>query len=286
MSRSRFTQLSIEAMAAEIGGDHTRAAALRRAQNGEGMSQHHDTSLKNAVTELSRWIGPAITELQVFTREIAEVEGRGGKVPDAYLKANRKAILGRITYGDQQAREAFRAAATDALADATKIRAAHEAGRDPQARIADEMERARLIGSTVRADDLVAQAEAMLRADQPRRAEFLLAVARDKGAKMTDELGRAIEDALDTAEPERKAARSIEESVRTYSDAYHALRLEVLARGGVGVRDDGTIGEGRPSEVAHASLYAKAAALRTGADAPDINSVPTGGYVRSKPDVS
>lgn len=269
MSRSRFTQLSIELAGAEIGGRHQEAAALRRALNGEGMSQYHDTNMKKAIGEIARWVGPAVNELNIVARDAAEAAERGTPVSASWVLNTRGKILERVRYGDDKARDAFKAAAEEALTDARKMRAAAEAGRDPRARIADEMERARLVASSTSAEDIAAQAKASLDAGQPRRAALLLAVALDKGAKFTGTMASDIEDAIDAAEPERRAARSIEESVAAYSQAFRDVRLQALTSAGLGVTPDGSVGDGQSSGVARSSIAAKMAAHRAGQSAPD-----------------
>lgn len=303
---SQGNRLYAAILAAELSGNHREVARLKRAKQMEGRMGHYDNQFIKAIELLGDGIAPAARELASFEAEAKQATEQGRPFPPKYYKDRRDAILGRVAYGESKARAALADYQREALADARQTRAAAEVGRDPQARMADEMERARLIGSSVNADALAQQAMSALDANQPRRAEFLLAVAVDKGWKggvrfdtatgqavgTLSELRQSIEDAIDSAEPDRQSARSLEESVAANTFAFSQERVTVLARFGIGVMRDGSIGTGRTSgldgvsEVAVASIGAKLRAHASGTATPEglLASGPTGDYAGGKAD--
>jgi hypothetical protein len=300
----RGNRLDAAIFAAELSGDTREVARLKRAKQMEGRMGHYDDKFRKAIEKLADGIAPAARELASFEAEANEAAEQGRPYPPKYYRDRRDAILGRVAYGESQARAALAEYRQEALTDARETRAAAEAGRDPQARIAEELERARLIGSSTNAQAFAEQASAALTAKQPRRAELLLSVAVDKGWKGGVELDPAtgepvgtlpklrqsIEDAIDAAEPDRQSARSLEESVAANTFAFSQERVAVLARFGIGVMRDGSIGTGRTSgldgvsEVAVASIGAKMRAHVTGTATPDglMASTATGEYARAK----
>lgn len=266
----------------------------------------YETRFKEAVERLQKDLDPPARELSIFEAEAKEATDQGRPYPPSYFKAQRDKIIGRIAYGEMTARAAFAVIRDEALAEAREVRAASKVGRDPQARMADELERASLIGSASKtAEALAIEARAMLEAKQPRRAEFLLSVAIDKGwtgetridsatgpYNTRDALTRMVEDALDSDEPDRQAARSLEESVAASTLAFEQERRVALTKFGIGVTRDGSIGTGRfdgpdgLSEVAVASIGAKMRAHASGKPTPDglLASSVTGAPARSKGD--
>lgn len=254
---------------------------------------YYRKKFSDAADALARDMVPAANELAIFEREAAEAKERGTPFPPSYYRNRRDKILERVALGESKARAAFAAARDEAIKDARELRAEAEADRDPQLRIAEEMERARLIGlSRVSSDDLVQQAQDALRDGQPRRAEFLLSVAVDKGYRSFDidpETGQTalarltadIQDAIDASEPQRERARAIERTTVAAAEVFAQERRTLLAKHGIGVREDGSIGSGRPGEAARASLSAKVAAWHGGDKQPEgvLPSAPTGGDV-------
>jgi hypothetical protein len=179
---------------------------------------------------------------------------------EAAYKEDRDAILAQVRSADALASNALRDYQREALAEARALRAAAEADRNPQARMADELERQRLATSKTSADDFLGQARAMLAAGQPQRAALLLAVAEDKGAKFGSELLLAVADALDASDPKRSEAKAIEDAVASNSVEFGLARTRMLAKYGVGLGADGMAGTGAPGQKAAASLQAKLAA--------------------------
>lgn len=296
-----YHDYSLAIFSAELAGDTQEVARLKRAKQTRSDMNSYETRFKEAIARLNKDLDPPARELQVFESEAQTAVDQGRPYPPKYYRDMRDKIIGRIAYGEMQARAAFTEARDEALAEARQTRAAAEAGRDPQARIAEELERARLIGSAAKsADALATEAQAVLAAGQPRRAEFLLAVAVDKGWKggvrydsatgrqvgTLSELRQSIADAIDSAEPDRRAARSLEETVAAAAFQFAQERKAALAKFGIGVLADGSIGSGHPSEVARASLSAKVAAHRAGVAEPAglLASAPTGDPLRSKAD--
>jgi hypothetical protein len=180
----------------------------------------------------------------------------------AVFDEERNELLAVIRAADSLAIGHLRDYQRDELAKARALRAAAEAERNPQERMADELERQRLTASKVGADDFVAQAKEMLAAGQPRRAALLLAVAEDKGAKITPELQVQVADALDASDPKREEALEIERAVAANSAGFLQDRYRMLAKYGVGIRDDGSAGTGAPGQAASASIRAKMAVWR------------------------
>lgn len=271
----------------------------------------HDTNFRKAMDELADGLSPALAELAAFNRSVAEAEERGTPYHGTYVHATREQILRRARVGDDNAKAAFRAYRATALGDANALRMAAEAERDPAARMADEMERARLVRSPIDAENFAAQARLLLDGGQPHRAKLMLGVALDKGWKggietvyVTDEVSGAkvptavsqlqrlrtgIEDALDVAEPKRAEAKAIEGSVAEGEREFLASRIAMLAKHGAGEDRHGAVVFGA-REVARASMGAKAAAweqsVATGKpySPPEgaLASVPSEVYVRAR----
>jgi hypothetical protein len=274
-------------------------AAFKRLRVREGhMTSSYTGKFQDAITRMSRDVAAGVNELRIFDSEIAEAQERGVKVPPSYIRDRRAKILQRIRENDAFVRGKLTDAQREAAIEAKRLRAAAEASRDPQARIADEMERARLAKSNTSADAFAAQARAALDAGQPRRAELLLGVALDKGYRggfetdpATGEtistlptLTRAISDALDTSEPDRQSARALEEAIEAATVEFTNARTTVLAQHAIGLTESGDIGSGETREVALASMSAKMRAFRAGNPEPEgvLASAPTGGTVRGK----
>ncbi len=165
---------------------------------------------------------------------------------------------------EQSSRQAFAAWAIETSSEANAKRAEAEAQRDPAVRVADELERARLVASPQDSAMLASQALWMLDAGQPQRAAFLASVAQQKGARVDPSLLARIDNALDDSEPLRKDARTLEDEITTATVAFDTSRLSALADAGYGVQEDGSIGDGKPREVASASAASKVAAYAAG----------------------
>lgn len=147
-------------------------------------------------------------------------------------------------------------------AEARAKRAAWRANSDPMTRYAADYPR--LMASPRDASDIATEALWMVDNGQPERAAFLLQVAQDKGHRPDPLLRARIDDALDATDPARKEARAIEDDLAKSAVEFETTRLSSLAAAGFGVTADGSIGEGRPSEVASASIAAKMSAYAAG----------------------
>lgn len=266
------------------------------------MSKHEE-AVRDLIAGLDASIGAEAVKLAEFEAEAAKATERGTPFSRRYYRDQRAALVAKVAEADAKSRAEMGAWRTAALADARETRAKAEADRDPQLRIAEEMERARLVASTTNAETFAAQARQALDAKQPRRAALLLGAAMDKGWKGGIEIDPEtgvpistlstliadIEDGIDTAEPDRAEARSLELTIIAADRAFSATRTTVLARHGIGVRGDGSIGSAHPEDIARASLSAKLSAFRmaqeagTGYEAPKglNDSVPTGDYLSS-----
>jgi hypothetical protein len=173
-------------------------------------------------------------------------------------ESDRSAILEAVAFLDEDARAAFDAYAAEEAGEAVDLRAAAEASIDGATRAADELERARLVASGTNPSEFVAQAQAMLAGKQPRRAALMLAVAKDKGARVMPDLERAVEAALDESDPKRSLAVQYEQDLAKEADDFAVSRIRVLAIT-TGVTPDGRAGDGSVEARASASSTAKMA---------------------------
>ncbi|MFN8520517.1 MAG: hypothetical protein U0667_14260 [Chloroflexota bacterium] len=228
----------------------TAIAALKRMKVGGTMSRN---SYESAVEALDEGIAPVMAEL-------ASLEKDKDRYPARYYDRVRGELIAKARIGDEVAVTAVNAYRAAALQEARELRAAAEAGRDPAGRMADEMERARLVASATDADVFAEQARAILAAGQPQRAAFLLDVALAKGWSGGMGIDRAtgegystrkrlqgeIDCALDEAVPQRQEARALEEAVAANVAEFQRTRTALLAKHGLGLAADGTAGRVRP----------------------------------------
>ncbi len=196
-----------------------------------------------------------------------QVEAKTGKFPDAYVEAHTEELRAAVVGADTEVRNAMTTYAVQASKEARDLRAAHEAEREPARRLADEMEHARLVGSTrLDANLLFGKAVEMLDANQPARAKFLWEVVAEKGGlSPTNMVGaKAFESTLDTAidasDPRLKDASAIEAKLAADSIEFSRTRTSALNDAGLGITRDGTVGTGA-SDVANASIQAKVEAF-------------------------
>jgi hypothetical protein len=154
-------------------------------------------------------------------------------------------------------------------AEANKLRIQSDADRPAAERTAEMMERQQLLAAGVRAADLVEQAEQALAADRPRRAAFLVDVARSMGGVALGDLPNRVEDALDEVDDKRSQARAIEDEAEANFRELEVLRFRALAAAGVGVSPDGGAGNGSSDAVARANIARKLAAFHAGGDFSD-----------------
>jgi hypothetical protein len=191
-------------------------------------------------------------------------EAATGRFPASFVESERLRLRREVSAADGAAEDAFRQYRRDTLLEALNLREQAEADRDPSARMADELERSRLAASDTNPAIFLERAEAALRADRPQRASLLLSVAIDRGAKGVGELMAAVEDALDKADPTRKQARELEDTVAEHTTEFEAKRLDVLQVSAVGIAENGSVGTGTSEDVARASVASKLAAYSSG----------------------
>jgi hypothetical protein len=154
-------------------------------------------------------------------------------------------------------------------ADAKKLRVQADADRPAADRTAEMLEKQQILASGVRADVLLAQAEDALAADRPRRAAFLVDVARSVGGVVLGDLPNRVDDALDEVDEKRSQARAIEDEAESNYRELEVLRLRALAAAGIGVSGDGSAGNGSSEALARANVARKLAAFHAGGDFSD-----------------
>ncbi len=229
-------------------------AALKRLNlNGGNMSKDKFKAALDAVTE---GIAKREAELRLVNVEAAE-----GRITPLFAERERARLVAEIREADVKARGLLNDAVTEGLKARNALLAKTETERDPAARMADELERARLVASRVDGDSFVEQASAMLEAGQPARAAFLLEVAKDKGARYTTAIEADVTAALEASDPNRQAAKIVEDEIASSMATFDVKRFAVLSSSGLGIALDGSIGNGHPEEASRASAAAKMAAF-------------------------
>ena len=193
----------------------------------------------------------AASNLQAFDASASD-----GHLPAAFAASERQRLVKIVRDADADALAAAEKYADEQADDIQRSRAAIDAKRDPAARMADEMERARIVAGPSSGDDLAKIAADLLRAGQPQRASLMLECARQKGARYTFDLDSAVADALDEADPDRKRARDAESKLASDVSEFGALRLRTLAQS-VGVAPDGLAGSASVEERTRANVNAK-----------------------------
>ena len=245
----------IEALKAKV-TTHEELVQMAEIYVTGGPVNKHEGNYAKANAELAEGLGGQLEALTALDTE-------KDKYPTDYVTAQRAVILDKVRITDANASQALAAYQAEALLEARKLRASAEAEIDPTTRLADELERQRLVQSSTDGNQLARQAAEMLNADQPHRASVLLAAAKDKGARMVSELELALEDALDQADPTRAKARDLEEAFVRNTAEFNTARLGMLAKYGVGIGPDGSAGTGSAGQAARASLSAKLTAYST-----------------------
>jgi hypothetical protein len=209
--------------------------------------------MPSAITSGLNAVLKAATDLQAFDESASD-----GHLPAAFVASERARLVNVVKHADADALVAAEKYVTTQGDDISRARASIDAKRDPSARVADEMERARIVAGPSSGDDLARVAADLLKAGQPQRAAFMLACARDKGARYTFDLDTAVADALDESDPDRKKARDAETKLQGDVSEFGALRLRTLAIS-VGVASDGTAGSGHVEDRTRANISAKTA---------------------------
>lgn len=232
----------------------TQIAALKRLGGKMGTRGKFTAAVEKFVDGVTK----GVADLAALDAQM-----EAGAILPKYHEAQRLAILRGIRVADGEAGDLFAAYQRETLAEARRLRALADAERDPAQRVADELEMARLSSSTLDGDVFAEQARDVLAAGQPRRAAFLLDVAKQKGARMTDALRADVEAALDEAVPHRASAREIEAEVQDRTVEFVQIRTKALA-GSLGIAPDGTLGGGSSEERTSASVASKMAAYAAG----------------------
>jgi len=209
------------------------------------------------------------SEVVVPGEMLARLDADREKYPPNWYQGERLRLIRAAQGGDQAARIRLAEYAEAGRREAAKLRAQAEADRDPAVRTAEIAERQALIAANASASDLLADAYRMLDAERPERAAFLLAVARERGAMVTDDLPQQVEAALDADNPTRQQARDIEAAVEANLAQYAVLRARTLVASGLGMTESGDAGTGAPGDVARANVTRKLAAYATGEDHSD-----------------
>jgi hypothetical protein len=183
----------------------------------------------------------------------------GEMLPD-FVQRERARLTAAVRVADEAAIRAFREHAQERDSAAIALRAKSEVTTDQTRRLADLQERAALVASSTDAGEFLRQSQEMLAAGQPERAEFLLSVAREKSPNSWDSFDtfKEVRAAMDERDPDRKAAKAIEDETSTASDAFWTNRATILA-GSVGMRPDGSPGHGDPGERAVARVESRVA---------------------------
>lgn len=200
---------------------------------------------------------------------LSELRADRDRYPAEFYEQEHRRLTQWARGHDSAVLSAIREYADLAASDARKLRSQAEADRPAAERTAEMLERQALLSGEVRADVLLAQAEDALAADRPRRAAFLLGVARERGGSILDDLPGRIEDALDELDETRAQARAIEDEANANASQFEVLRLRALAAVGLGVETDGTAGNGTSEAVARANVARKLAAWHAGEDYSD-----------------
>jgi hypothetical protein len=229
----------------DIRNDPSVRAFHRAPRRGENMPSIITSGLDAVVK--------AATDLQAFDQSASD-----GHLPPPFVASERARLVNVVRHADTDALYAAQKYADTQHDDIQSARASVEAKRDPSARMADEMERARIVSGPSSGDDLARVAADLLRAGQPQRAALMLTCARDKGARYTFDLDSAVADALDESDPDRKRARDAETKLASDVSEFGALRLRTLAIS-VGVASDGSAGSGHVEDRTRANVSAKTA---------------------------
>lgn len=231
--------------------------ALARADQSEREAQAareaHEARRRSTMNTKHAAFTKALADLDAFVADASD-----GHFPAEYVARRKNELMTAARIADEEAIREHNANRAAKLTEARDLRAEAEAKRDPNQRIADEMERVRLRTDGADPNDLIAKAEAMLAAKQPERARFLLDTARALGGRPARRVDRAIEDALDLAIPQRAKARELETDVQAEADAFMINRYDALVRSHIGITESGEFGAGKPEQVASASTLAKA----------------------------
>jgi hypothetical protein len=248
-----YAETVAELAAARAAGDDQKVAALEkyialveRALRGETVSKS-----QTATEKFNKEVVAALAELTSLDQQLTDEA-----ILPGYHTKKRGEVIARVRAADAAAADIFGEFQREKLAEAGRLRAAAEANVDPTERMASELERARLAQSGTDASVFAQQAADMLRNGQPSRAALLLGVAKDKGARVSSEFERELEDALDECIPDRKAAKAVEVEVQTRTDEYARMRTKALAET-LGVGQDGQVGTGRSEDRTRASIATK-----------------------------
>ena len=218
----------------------------------------HEQRYAAAQAALETGLQKALAAITQLDLDLAEE-----KILPGWHAKERARLLAEARDADAAAGKAYQQYVAGARADAARLRAQAAVG-DPQAVMADELLRARLLTEPHDGAHYADQARAMLDAGQPARAALLLEVAQAKGSRVTSDLPAEIEAALDLSVPDRKQAREIEQAVEANAAKYSVARAQALAST-LGIGPSGEVGTGSLSERTSANVAAKMGAHLAGA---------------------
>lgn len=243
---------ALERRAARIKAEVERVTRLQAIE--VGMSKHADNYTK-ALTELNEGLVKA-------ARDLRALQAEQKKYPeDWYAEQHAKAVA-KVATLDAHAQRTMESYQSEAIADATRIRAAAEVEVDPTRRLADEMLRMRLMQSPTDAGELARKGSDLLNAGQPEQAKVYIEAARDKGARLSGDVLTALEDALDMKDPLRSQARAIEEEFFANTQDFTAKRMAALVSAGLGAAENGQAGNGTSPEISRANVIGRMSAYR------------------------
>jgi hypothetical protein len=249
----------------ELGAD----AALRKFDAAMGrveaelkaIARRRDMPDKTRIATAQTAVREAAAAIAAF-----RVEAATGMFPADFARQREGELRFALSEADRLANSAAADYDGEARQEAASLRARAEATRDPNLRIADQMERQSLVASPLNGDELLRRAVETLAAGQPERAQMLLDAAVEKGVRSTGLHAAilAVDAALDEAVPDRRAAAAIEAEVDRAGTAFAIERAKILGEVGVGLAPDGSVGRGSSSDVTRASMAAKLAAYAAG----------------------
>jgi hypothetical protein len=248
-----YAEVVAEWAEAKKAGDDQKVAALEKymALIEKSAAGGMVSKSEQATQKFNAEVVAALNDLKALDQQLADEA-----ILPGYHAKKRGEVIARSRAADAAASDVFAEFQREKLAEAGRLRASAEANIDPAVRTANELEMARLASSGLNAEEFLAKAEAMLVGGQPARAEFYAAVAAAKGARITTEFRTSLDDALDEAVPDRKAAKAVEVEVQTRTDEYARMRTSALAET-LGVGQYGEVGTGRSEDRTRASIATK-----------------------------
>jgi hypothetical protein len=268
---SGFDMVRAREVMAELIGERDAARKLGDEATATAVDERLDRYIKAIFGGQQRMPdNTKVTATQAAVRAAAaaiaafKLEASDGHFPVEFVRQREAELRFALDTADYLANRAAVDFDIEARAEAASLRAKAEADRDPAARTADELEYTRLVAGPLNAEVFVERAQALLKAGQPQRATLMVEVARSKGARVPNSLELDIVTALDSLDPDRKAARQIETEVDQAERAFASERAKLLGDVGLGIEPDGSIGHGHAPDIARSGMAVKLAAFRDG----------------------